>query len=572
MANLKNTIKKCIACNNSTTPIQYKDTFISMSSVEGIPDVLYVDESTGDIYIWNGSEYITAEGGGGIDRFHTNIVGTAPYDPLLPLTGWVAPSSPIAGNTVEVKFTDGTVANYTYDGTVWGVDFIDKTLAQHDLRLLTNGTIERGSDSDTDTKGAQFLHDSYSHLNGFSDNWISNLGAIPSFQINENGNIGVSFTNAPNAKLDIVNTSEQNILRLKQFNNSNATPSIQLLSSTNSELLRVHSDHESNTFVGRLAGLNNIPSAVTSGQSITAFGSAALENNISGYASDAFGTGALANNTIGVINCAIGYQSLFNNISGSENTALGTDAGYSNNGNKNFYIGFHSGKKLSGTITGNRNMFIGYETAHKLTSGEDNTVIGYYAGHNITTGYLNTIIGNLAGNLSSTGYFNSYIGAGSGEDNIIGFENTFLGFRSGQRSTTSYNTYIGNYSGQLNINGSSNVALGYQSGAGVDASQKTAIGYRAGYNGGSDGVYLGYRAGDLETAANKLYIHNNNSTTPLIGGDFSTQELKIGGVQQFSIQYPTTGVGVANGSMFYGTDGALYFKGGSGTVTLIGPA
>jgi len=35
--------------------------------------------------------------------------------------------------------------------------------------------------------------------------------------------------------------------------------------------------------------------------------------------------------------------------------------------------------------------------------------------------------------------------------------------------------------------------------------------------------------------------------------------------------YPTTGVGVANGSMFKGTDGALYYKGGSGTVTQIAP-
>lgn len=108
----------------------------------------------------------------GADKFHTNILGTAPYDPLLPLTGWVAPTAPIAGNTVEVKFTDGTVGNYTYDGTVWGLNFIDKTLAQHDLRLLTNGTVERGSDSAIDPKGAQFLHDSYSHLNGFSDNWV----------------------------------------------------------------------------------------------------------------------------------------------------------------------------------------------------------------------------------------------------------------------------------------------------------------------------------------------------------------------------------------------------------------
>jgi hypothetical protein len=59
----------------------------------------------------------------GADKFHSNIVGTAPYDPLLPLAGWVAPSGPITGNTVEVKFTDGTVANYTYDGTVWVLDF-----------------------------------------------------------------------------------------------------------------------------------------------------------------------------------------------------------------------------------------------------------------------------------------------------------------------------------------------------------------------------------------------------------------------------------------------------------------
>ncbi len=62
-------------------------------------------------------------GSGGEDKFHSNIVGTAPYDPLLPLTGWVAPTAPIAGNTVEVKFTDGTVANYTFDGSVWVLDF-----------------------------------------------------------------------------------------------------------------------------------------------------------------------------------------------------------------------------------------------------------------------------------------------------------------------------------------------------------------------------------------------------------------------------------------------------------------
>ena len=62
----------------------------------------------------------------GADKFHSNIVGTASYDPLLPLSGWVAPSSPITGNTVEVKFTDGTVGNYTFDGTDWVLDFVDE--------------------------------------------------------------------------------------------------------------------------------------------------------------------------------------------------------------------------------------------------------------------------------------------------------------------------------------------------------------------------------------------------------------------------------------------------------------
>jgi len=54
---------------------------------------------------------------------NAHILATTSYDVLNPLTGWVAPSSPITGNTVEVKFTDGTVANYTFDGTVWGLDF-----------------------------------------------------------------------------------------------------------------------------------------------------------------------------------------------------------------------------------------------------------------------------------------------------------------------------------------------------------------------------------------------------------------------------------------------------------------
>lgn len=56
-----------------------------------------------------------------------NIVATTTYDALNPLVGWVPPSNPILDNVTQVQFTDGTVVNYTWDGTAWVVDFVDNT-------------------------------------------------------------------------------------------------------------------------------------------------------------------------------------------------------------------------------------------------------------------------------------------------------------------------------------------------------------------------------------------------------------------------------------------------------------
>ena len=39
--------------------------------------------------------------------------------------------------------------------------------------------------------------------------------------------------------------------------------------------------------------------------------------------------------------------------------------------------------------------------------------------------------------------------------------------------------------------------------------------------------FLGYNSGRNETGSNKLYIENSNSSTPLIGGDFSTNKLGV---------------------------------------------
>lgn len=61
------------------------------------------------------------------------------------------------------------------------------------------------------------------------------------------------------------------------------------------------------------------------------------------------------------------------------------------------------------------------------------------------------------------------------------------------------------------------------------------------------------------------FTYNINANELEVVGDLKT------GSFRFNVQYPINGDGVPNGSMFYGVDGALYFKGGSGTVTMIAP-
>jgi len=61
-----------------------------------------------------------------VDRFNDNIIGTDVYNPALPLTNWTAPAAPTLGNTATVKFSDGTIVTYTYNGVTWVVDFTDE--------------------------------------------------------------------------------------------------------------------------------------------------------------------------------------------------------------------------------------------------------------------------------------------------------------------------------------------------------------------------------------------------------------------------------------------------------------
>jgi hypothetical protein len=92
----------------------FKDTFAEFPAV-GNENRIYIDRSTGDIYVWDGASYITSDG----STTHTNSTQGAPY------TGTELPilDGTTVGDTQTVSFNNGYVVDYTWDGAVWVLDF-----------------------------------------------------------------------------------------------------------------------------------------------------------------------------------------------------------------------------------------------------------------------------------------------------------------------------------------------------------------------------------------------------------------------------------------------------------------
>ena len=106
------------------------------------------------------------------------------------------------------------------------------------------------------------------------------------------------------------------------------------------------------------------------------------------------------------------------------------------------------------------------------------------------------------------------IDIGKGDNELS--DNTVFGVLAGTAITSgNYNTFIGKNTGIANTTGEKNTFFGRQ----------------AGYSNitGSDNVFIGHQAGYNETGSDKLYIDNSSTSTPLIGGDFSTNTLTITG-------------------------------------------
>lgn len=174
---------------------------------------------------------------------------------------------------------------------------------------------------------------------------------------------------------------------------------------------------------------------------------------------------------------------------------IGEEAGENDDltGNYNTFVGFFAGKA---NVGGGDNVGIGAGSLENNVSGRNNTALGRLALVNNISGESNVALGIYAG-ANAGGNNNVFLGAHAGDDNTGGNNNVFLGTHTGNNATGSFNTFLGANAG--------------------------------GNSGGSYNVFLGKGAGEDEQGNDKLYIHNSNTTTPLIYGDFVQRNLGVNG-------------------------------------------
>lgn len=226
---------------------------------------------------------------------------------------------------------------------------------------------------------------------------------------------------------------------------------------------------------------------------------------------------------------------------------------YHEGSNTNMFFGEYSGNMSADS---SYNIGIGAYDLENLTNGYNNIAIGNITMSSLTNGYYNIGIGHNTLRLLETGYRNIAIGdlalvnLGNLADNLA------IGFSSQTTSTIGgSNVSIGNYTLLRNVTGGYNVALGdmamsgnigtttghnYNVSVGAlslysisnGADRNTAIGYLAGdsLSTGDGNVFIGNEAGgQVTTESNRLYIDNTSTSSPLIYGDFSTDQVRING-------------------------------------------
>jgi len=508
--------------------------------------------------------------------------GPAPKPTLTTVTGGTGlPNTATFDNGIDAP----TVFNYI-EG------------ARNNLQL-GSPIVERGNINAGGGQPADFIRDIYNWMGStHKDHWQSTGDAeLVSFKAAQT----VNATNTTNTGIGAINIGTAGANGQYKLNVGGA---IWLNNGRNSQFIGNQAGE--NNAMPEQIGIGTRSNMNSSGAYNEAIGFEALMTNTNGITNQAYGYRAMRNANGGSYNTGIGAYTLYQN-QGAFNVALGTSAlqqnlsGYHNvavgyqalfwniNGYRNFGMGYFSLKEnVSGSyniglgastlqfnISGNRNIAIGDNTLKQLNNTNDNIAIGIQS-QEFSKGTTNVSIGNESLHLNKDGSNNSTLGYLSMYSNRYSSNNVSLGYRSmyainavnataliiGKQyeivlQGTSDFTLVG---AADNNTGTIFTATGTTPGSGTTISitdqpnNNTAVGYEALHTtqGFSGNVALGFMAGYNTIGNNRLYIENSaDSVTPLIGGNFATDELIIGGVQKFSIQYPTTGAGVSNGSMFY---------------------
>lgn len=111
---------------------------------------------------------------------YTNELGA-----VVPINETITTMSAVSGGSGApdtLKYTNETGITSIVSPIIYG--------ARHDLRL-TSPIIERGSDTQWNAKGAEFLHNGHSHLNGFYDSWVNTANGVnnPTLALYNNGDV-----------------------------------------------------------------------------------------------------------------------------------------------------------------------------------------------------------------------------------------------------------------------------------------------------------------------------------------------------------------------------------------------
>jgi hypothetical protein len=198
----------------------------------------------------------------------------------------------------------------------------------------------------------------------------------------------------------------------------------------------------------------------------------------------------------------------------------------------NFIAGEGAGASLT---TGGANVIIGPDAGADMNTNGSTIAIGREANRYNDTGIQIVAIGDYAGrgqSGSTTGSYGTYVGAYAGANVTTAAHNVLIGRQAGDALTTGgENVVVGSQGLTTNQTGVQNAVLGdgemWNSG---NVSNNVAIGWSAGGNAqGSNNVFIGSEAGYNEAGSNKLYIDNSNTASPLIYGDFNTNDITING-------------------------------------------